>query len=365
MSAQSTDRAQETGTAAAEETGTGREESARRIVVRRRFPASLWEGQSKSTLIMLGVTVLIFLGFGMATPTFLTLGNLSNLATQVAPIVVVGVAMTFVITSGQIDLSVGSTIAFVAAISAELLMSGLDSTTVIILGILAGAAWGLVNGWLASYNGIPPFVVTLATMSVIRGVALLRTEGYSIPMDSRLLLARLGNMSFLGFSLSAWVALVVVVLGLILLNTTRFGQYVTGIGSNEESVRRAGVNTRRIKMICLVLTGAMAGLAGLLIAARLGSGSANAAQAFELTVIAAVVLGGTDLFGGRGSIIGTVIGAVITGAIANGLTLMGMSPFLTPIVTGCVLILAIWINLRGREVSDLMSKILGRRRSEA
>lgn len=320
----------------------------------------LWREANKATLLMVGVTVLLFAGFGIASPTFLTFTNLSNLATQIAPIVIVGVAMTFVITSGQIDLSVGSTIAFVAAISAELLVSGLDSSLVIVLGILSGAGWGLVNGWLAAYNRIPPFVVTLATMSVIRGVALLRTEGFSVPIDNRLLLAQIGEASFLGFSAAAWIALAVAVSGAVLLNWTRFGQYITGIGSQEESVRRAGVNTRRVKMLALVLAGAAAGLAGLLIAARLGSGSANSAQAFELTVIAAVVLGGTNLFGGRGTILGTVIGAVITGAIANGLTLLGMSPFLTPIITGCVLVLAIWLNLRGRDIAELTAKMLGR-----
>ncbi|MFC3999348.1 ABC transporter permease [Nocardiopsis sediminis] len=322
--------------------------------------AALWRGTHKATLIMLGVTVALFALFGIAAPTFLTFGNLSNLATQIAPVVIVGVAMTFVITSGQIDLSVGSTIAFVAAVSAELLLSGLDSSLAIVIGIASGAFWGVVNGWLSAYNRIPPFVVTLATMSVIRGIALLRTEGFSVPIDNRLLLARIGDASFLGFSASAWIALVVAVLGAVLMQRTRFGQYVTGIGSQEESVRRAGVDTRRIKMLALMLTGAAAGVAGLLIAARLGSGSANSAQAFELTVIAAVVLGGTDLFGGRGSIAGTVIGAVITGAIANGLTLLGMSPFLTPIITGCVLILAIWINLRGRDIGRLAAVMLGR-----
>ncbi|PSK99932.1 monosaccharide ABC transporter membrane protein (CUT2 family) [Murinocardiopsis flavida] len=323
-------------------------------------PAVLWQRANKSTLLMIGVIVVLFGAFGIASPTFLTFGNLSNLATQIAPAVVVGVAMTFVITSGQIDLSVGSTVAFVAATSAELLAAGLDSALVIPIGIAAGAFWGLVNGWFAAYHRIPPFVVTLATMSVIRGIALLRTEGFSVPIDNRLFLARIGDASFLGFSASAWIALVVAVAGAVLLYTTRFGQYITGIGSQEESVRRAGVNTRRVKMLALVLSGSAAGVAGLLIAARLGSGSANSAQGFELVVIAAVVLGGTDLFGGRGTIVGTLIGAVITGAIANGLTLLGMSPFLTPIVTGCVLILAIWINLRGRDMAELGARLLRR-----
>lgn len=164
--------------------------------------------------------------------------------------------------------------------------------------------------------------------------------------------------TFLGFSALAWIALAAVVIGAVLLARTRFGGYVNGIGSQEESVRRAGVDTERIKMITLMLAGLAAGVAGLLTAARLGSGSANSGQGFELTVIAAVVLGGTDLFGGRGTMTGTIIGAVITGVIANGLTLLDVSPFLTPIVTGLVLLAAIWVNLRGRSLADLASHLV-------
>ncbi|MCP2252122.1 simple sugar transport system permease protein [Prauserella aidingensis] len=321
---------------------------------------SWWERVNKATVAMLGVTVALFIGFGMASPNFLTFGNMSNLATQVAITLIVAIAMTFVITTGQIDLSVGSTVAFVAAMTAELLQLGLDSSLVIVAGLLAGLFWGSVNGWLSAYQNIPPFIVTLAAMSIIRGFALLWTEGFSVPIDRRLFVAKIGEAEFLGFSALAWIALGTAVIGGILLSRMRFGRYVNGIGAQEESVRRAGVNTRRIKMITLMLTGLAAGAAGILTAARLGSGSANSAEGFELTVIAAVVLGGTNLFGGRGTIVGTVIGALITGMIANGLTLMGVSPFLTPIVTGLVLIAAIWINLRGRSLAQLVSHLTKR-----
>lgn len=321
---------------------------------------SWWERVNKATVAMLGVTVALFIGFGLASPNFLTFGNMSNLATQVAITLIVAIAMTFVITTGQIDLSVGSTVAFVAAMTAELLQLGLDSSLVIVAGLLAGLFWGSVNGWLSAYQNIPPFIVTLAAMSIIRGFALLWTEGFSVPIDRRLFVAKIGEAEFLGFSALAWIALGTAVIGGILLSRMRFGRYVNGIGAQEESVRRAGVNTRRIKMITLMLTGLAAGAAGILTAARLGSGSANSAEGFELTVIAAVVLGGTNLFGGRGTIVGTVIGALITGMIANGLTLMGVSPFLTPIVTGLVLIAAIWINLRGRSLAQLVSHLTKR-----
>ncbi|MCO5971908.1 ABC transporter permease [Actinoallomurus soli] len=319
-----------------------------------------WERSNKATLAMAGVTVVLFLCFGIAAPNFLTFGNISNLATQVAITLIVAVAMTFVITTGQIDLSVGSTVAFVATLTAEMLRAGWDSSLVIIAALLAGLLWGAVNGWLSAYQKIPPFIVTLATMSVIRGLAQLWTKGFSVPIDRRLYVARIGAAKFLGFSALAWIALAAVVLGAVMLSTMRFGNYVNGIGSQEESVRRAGVNTDRIKMITLMLAGLAAGVAGLLTAARLGSGSANSGQGFELTVIAAVVLGGTNLFGGRGTMVGTIIGAVITGVIANGLTLLGVSPFLTPIVTGLVLLAAIWINLRGRTIADLFAHLTRR-----
>ena len=322
---------------------------------------SRWERTNKATVAMLGVTVVLFAVFGLAAPNFLSFANISNLATQVAITLIVAVAMTFVITTGQIDLSVGSTVAFVAAGTAELLQAGWDSSLVIIAGLLAGLVWGLVNGWLSAYQHIPSFIVTLASLSVIRGLAQLWTQGFSVPIDKRLFVAKIGDATWLGFSVLAWIALATVAVGAVLLSRMRFGNYVNGIGTQEESVRRAGVNTQRIKMITLMLTGLAAGAAGILTAARLGSGSSNSGQGFELTVIAAVVLGGTNLFGGRGTVVGTIIGALITGMIANGLTLLGVSPFLAPIVTGLVLIAAIWVNLRGRSIADLLTHLAGRR----
>jgi len=322
---------------------------------------SRWARANKATVAMVGVTVVLFAVFGLAAPNFLSFANISNLATQVAITLIVAVAMTFVITTGQIDLSVGSTVAFVAAGTAELLQAGWDSSLVIIAGLLAGLVWGLVNGWLSAYQHIPSFIVTLASLSVIRGLAQLWTQGFSVPIDKRLFVAKIGDATFLGFSVLAWIALATVAVGAVLLSRMRFGNYVNGIGAQEESVRRAGVNTQRIKMITLMLTGLAAGAAGILTAARLGSGSSNSGQGFELTVIAAVVLGGTNLFGGRGTVVGTIIGAVITGVIANGLTLIGVSPFLAPIVTGLVLVAAIWVNLRGRSLAELFGQLAGRR----
>ncbi len=311
---------------------------------------------NKATLVMLVVTLLVFIAFAASAPTFLTVHNLENVAVQVAPTVIVGVALTFVITTGMIDLSVGSILALTAVTGASLLKTGMQSTLVILICLAVGAFCGLVNGWFSSYQKMPSFIVTLATMSIVRGIALLITLGYSIAIPSNLIFAQVGQGSLLGIGYPAWIALVVVVLGLLGLTRTRFGQYTTGVGSNEESVRRAGVNTNFIKMGTLTLSGLAAGMAGIITAGRLGSGDANSATDLALSVITAVVIGGTNLLGGKGSIIGTAVGAILMGVITNGLTLLGLSPYIVPIVTGGLLIIVIWINLRGGSLTELVRK---------
>jgi simple sugar transport system permease protein len=156
----------------------------------------------------------------------------------------------------------------------------------------------------------------------------------------------LGRGWLLGVPVPAWIALAILVVAFVLFNQTTFGRYVTGIGANAEAVRRAGVNTRRTILFVYMLSGATAALAGIVLASRLGSGSSNAGQGFELDVIAAVVLGGTSLFGGRGTLVGTILGALTVAVIGNGLILAHLSPFLTPIVTGLIILVAIWMNFR-------------------
>jgi simple sugar transport system permease protein len=311
---------------------------------------------NKSTLLMLAVTVVVFIAFAAATPTFLTAQNMRNIAVQVAPEAIVGVAMTFVITAGMIDLSVGSILALVTVVGAGLLHAGYQSTLVMVICLAVGALCGLVNGWFASYQRIPSFIVTLATMSIVRGIALLVTQGYSVAIASDLIFAKVGQGRFGGLGYPAWIALVVVLFGILALQRMRFGQYVTGIGSNEESVRRAGISTNRVKMWALTFSGLAAGSAGIITAGRLGSGDANTGADFAMDVITAVVIGGTNLLGGKGSIIGTAIGAVLMGVITDGLTLLGMSPYIVPIVTGSLLVIVIWINLRGGSIADFVKR---------
>ncbi|WFR99164.1 ABC transporter permease [Rhizobium tumorigenes] len=284
--------------------------------------------------------------FSVATGAFLTAPNLLNVVRQSAPLLIVAAAMTFVITTGGIDLSVGSVLALTSTLSAASLQAGIPWPLVVLLMLALGGFVGALQGFFIAYERIPSFIVTLAGLSVIRGLALLITGGYSIPVDAESPFTALGRAWFLGVPVPALIALVILVVSFIVFNQTPFGRYVTGVGANAEAVRRAGVNTRLTTLLVYVISGTAAAAAGIILAARLGSGSSNAGQGFELDVIAAVVLGGTSLFGGRGTILGTVLGALTVAVIANGLILAHMSPFLTPIVTGSIILIAIWLNFR-------------------
>lgn len=290
--------------------------------------------------------VLVCLFFALATDAFLSQVNLLNLMRQSAPMLIVAVAMTFVITTGGIDLSVGSTVALVNAMAAIALQAGVPWPVVVLLMLLLGAIIGAVQGWFVAFEGIPAFIVTLAGLSALRGTALLLTKGYSVPIAPGSWFVEIGRGWFFGIPLPALLALIVVAAGFVALTQARYGRYVTAIGANAEAARRAGIDTRRVTQSVYVLTGVAAAAAGIIIAARLGSGSSNAAIGFELEVIAAVVLGGTNLFGGRGTILGTVLGALTIAVIGNGLILAHISPFFTQIVTGAIILAAIWLNTR-------------------
>ena len=284
--------------------------------------------------------------FSLITDTFLTQANLLNILRQIAPLMIVAVAMTFVITTAGIDLSVGSVLALVNALAAISLQASVPWPAVVVLMLALGVVIGLVQGFFVAHEGIPAFIVTLAGLSAIRGTALLLTKGYSIPIDPQSPFNEKGRGWVFGVPMPAIIAVAVLVSGYIVFNETTFGRYVTGVGANAEAVRRAGVNTERITLSVYAISGLAAAMAGLIIAARLGSGSSNAGGGFELDVIAAVVLGGTSLFGGRGTMIGTMLGALAVAVIGNGLILCHLSPFLTPIVEGVIILVAIWVNFR-------------------
>ena len=284
--------------------------------------------------------------FSMATDVFLSIGNLLNILRQAAPILIVAVAMTFVIITAGIDLSVGSQVALINASAAIILSLGVPWPIVVLAMLLLGALVGLAQGWFIAYQGIPAFIVTLAGLSILRGFALYMTQGFSIPINGVPGFFALGRGTFLGFPVPAIIALIVTAVASIVISRQIYGRQVVAVGSNPEAARRVGMSSNWIIASVYMLSGISCAIAGLLLAARLGSGSSNAAVGFELQVIAAVVLGGTSLFGGRGSILGTLLGTLTIAVIGNGLILMHISPFFTQIVTGAIILIAIWLNTR-------------------
>ncbi len=222
------------------------------------------------------------------------------------------------------------------ALSAIALRAGVPGIVVLVGGLSLGALIGAINGYFIAFAGMPAFIVTLGTLSVVRGIALLITQGFSVPIENDGWFVELGRGRLLDIPTPAVIAILTLLAGWVTLRHTRFGRYVTGIGTNAEGVRRAGVDVRGVTLKVYVLSGAAAGLAGLITTARLGSGSSNQGVGFELT----------DLFGGRGTILVTLLGALTIAVLGNGLILINVSPFYTQIIQGAIMLLAIWLNTR-------------------
>jgi len=310
------------------------------------LPAMDFLAEYAQVLSVVVFFLLCIVFFSILTDSFFTFGNLLNIVRQAAPILIVAVAMTFVIITAGIDLSVGSLVALINAVAAIALAASLPWPLVIIGMLLLGALIGLIQGWFVAYQNIAAFIVTLAGLSILRGLALYLTQGYSIPVGDVPGFLMLGRGQIFGLPIPALIAILVAILGYGIINYTKYGRQVVAVGSNLEAARRVGMPAKWIVTSVYLASGLACALAGLLIAARLGSGSSNAAVGFELQVIASVVLGGTSLMGGRGSIIGTVFGTLTIAVIGNGLILMHISPFFTQIVTGAIILMAIWLNTR-------------------
>ena len=305
-----------------------------------------------NVLSILAVFIILFVFFSIRADAFLTVDNLVNIGRQIAPTVVVATLMTFVITTGAIDLSVGSIVGLSASVLGLMAKTG-NPLLALAATLAVGAGIGLINGYLTAYGKLQSFIVTLAALIAVRGIALLITQGYSTPIEVNWLLV-IGQGQFLGLYTPTWIAIATVLVGWYVFTQTRFGRYVVAVGSNAEALRRSGVDIRRLQMWALVLTGLFAAVAGVLVSTRLASGSSISGTGFELEVITAVVLGGTSLMGGRGSVVGSMIGAMTLGVIANGLVLLQVDVYWVPITQGVILIVAILLN------GNLVSRVIGR-----
>lgn len=298
---------------------------------------------------LVGAFVLFCTFLAIATPanTFLSGRNLVFVLLQISVNTVLAAGMTMVILSEGIDLSVGSVVALAGVVGADLVASGVPIPVAAFIAVGVGALAGLINGASIVYLRVAPFIATLATMTAARGLAYLYTGGVSIGNlpDA---FTRWGNGRIGPIPIPVIVAAVVVVVTGVVLGRTVFGRRLYAVGGNEEAARLSGVKAGRIKIWVYVLMGALAALGGLLLAARLGAGDPKAGQMFELTAIAAVVVGGTSLSGGRGGVWGTVLGALIIGVLDNGLVLLDVSTFYQMVVKGLVILAAVALDRGGR-----------------
>ena len=280
-----------------------------------------------------------------ASDSFLSYGNITNILRQVSINALIAVGMTFVILTGGIDLSVGAVMALSGTLAAGLMAGGMGGVPALAICVLLGCGFGLANGAFVAFAGMPPIIVTLATMGIARGLGLIYTGGYPIS-GLPAWINWFGEGRVLGLQTPIIIMLVVYALGWVLLERTPFGRYVYAIGGNETATRLSGVRVARSKLIIYGLSGLTASIAAIVLTGRLMSGQPNSGQGFELDAIAAVVLGGTSIAGGRGSLIGTLLGALLLGVLNNGLNMVGVNPYVQTVVKGVIILLAIYI---GRE----------------
>ncbi|PCJ91541.1 MAG: ribose ABC transporter permease [Flavobacteriaceae bacterium] len=285
---------------------------------------------------------------------FLTVDNTWNVMRQISVNVCISVGMTLVILTKGIDLSVGSILAFSGAVTAGLLKYGLELDTFNIFvgftvlgavasGIVVGGGFGYFNGWMITRFKVPPFVATLAMLAIARGATMLWTGGFPITGLGENF-GFIGTGWFVGIPMPVWISIVVVIIAIIITTKTKLGRHIYAIGGNESAAKLSGINVNRVKVYVYTIAGVLAAVGSLLLTARLDSAQPNAGTSYELDSIAAVVIGGTSLSGGRGTIMGTVQGALIIGVLNNGLVLLNVSPFWQQVIKGFVILLAVIID---------------------
>lgn len=304
------------------------------------------------------LALLLLVGYlALATPHFLTPGNIANVARQTAVTTILAAGQTFVILCGGIDLSVAATAGLSASVAAVLMTSqvwilGIPIGPVpfgvgMVIALLVGLLVGLLNGLIITKGRIPDFIATLGTLTTMRGIALLVTGGLPVPSHLTAIELRgylppeliwMGAGDVAGIPVAGLIALGVILLGWLLLRYTAFGRAVYAVGGNREAARVSGINIDRTKIMVYMLSGLLAALAGMVLTGRLNSANALMGEGEELRSIAATVIGGANLFGGQGSLLGTLIGALVIGVLGNGLNLLNVSAFWQRVIQGLVII---------------------------
>ncbi|EHK75645.1 sugar uptake ABC transporter permease [Sinorhizobium meliloti CCNWSX0020] len=292
--------------------------------------------------------VMLCIVFSFFNPRFMTVVNFMNILQQVAVVAIAAFGMTWVILLGEIDLSVGSIIAVAGMVGAQCFAFGMGFVPAIALTLAAGALMGMLNGVLTAKLLLPSFIVTVATMGIYRGMVSLPTNGAPAMIENETWTA-IGTESFLGLPIIIWVVAVLFVINQIVLSKTSFGRRAYLTGGNREAAVYSGIKVDRLKILIFMISGVMAAISGVLLSSRLFSAQTNAGMSYELDAIAAAVLGGTSLAGGVGTMVGTVIGALIIGVMNNGMNMLSVPYFYQLIVKGLVILVAVWLDVRAKQ----------------
>ncbi|WP_343551026.1 ribose ABC transporter permease [Pantoea sp.] len=311
-------------------------------------PSALLKFNLRDAGTLIGL-VIIVVTFSFLSPVFFTVPNLLNILQQSSINALIALGMTLVIISGGIDLSVGPTAALSAVLGATMMVLGVPVPLAIMATLGIGALCGVFSGTLIAYAGLQPFIVTLGGLSLFRAIALIFTGGnpvFGIPMEFRSII----NSAVFGVPTPIVIVAVIALLLWVVMNKTPLGEYILAVGGNEEAARVAGVPVKRTKVTVYIISGTLASLASLILIGRLGAAEPTIGNLWELDAIAAAAIGGASLMGGKGSIIGTLIGAIILGALRNGLTLLNIQAFYQLLATGLIIIIAMLIDraTRGR-----------------
>lgn len=287
--------------------------------------------------------LIIVITFSVLSPMFFTMPNILNILQQSSINAAIALGMTLVIISGNIDLSVGPTAALSAVLGASLMVSGVPIPIAIIGTLLVGSACGLFSGMLVAYAGLQAFIVTLGGLSLFRAISLIYTGGnpiFGIPMEFRNFM----NGDLMGVPVPVIIVMIVALILWVVMNKTPLGEYILAVGGNEEAARVAGVPVKKTKVTVFMISGLLAALSSLILIGRLGAAEPTMGSLWELDAIAAAAIGGASLMGGKGSVIGTIIGAIILGSLRNGLTLMNIQAFYQLLATGLIIIIAMLID---------------------
>lgn len=310
---------------------------------------SLQEKLTIKTFIIKYRVLLIFLILvivaSFLSDNFLTFSNVMNVLRQVSIMAIIAAGMTLVILTAGIDLSVGSVLAFSGAIAAGMITANVPIFIVLLITLIVGLLLGYTNGLFVAKFGVPAFITTLALMVIARGLTLVYTGGYPITISSGPF-GKIGGGTWFGIPIPIYIMIAVYLILHFVLKNTSFGRYVYAIGGNEEATKLAGVNVKYIKATVYGIAGLLSGLAAIIYTSRLMSAQPTAGQGLEMDAIAAVIIGGTSLAGGKGGVMGTLIGALIIGVLDNILNLMNVSPFYQDIVKGAVILVAVLADIR-------------------